>query len=136
VPSQAAINNQKEIKRSRVVLNAFIGLIVGLAGGLVGLGGAELRLPYARRVVGGLVAAAASFATMLSKSRWHADLNRSTAPTSKWSAYRTGGPETVTQCNGCWPPDWLWLNQLVWHSARILIPPHPRRLQTVTYSIA
>ena len=27
-------------------MNAFIGFIVGLAGGLVGLGGAELRLPY------------------------------------------------------------------------------------------
>ena len=31
---------------SRVVLNAVVGFIVGLAGGLVGLGGAELRLPY------------------------------------------------------------------------------------------
>jgi uncharacterized membrane protein YfcA len=31
---------------SRVALNAFVGFIVGLAGGLVGLGGAELRLPY------------------------------------------------------------------------------------------
>ncbi len=30
----------------RTALNAFIGFIVGLAGGLVGLGGAELRLPY------------------------------------------------------------------------------------------
>jgi len=30
----------------RVVVNVFIGFIVGLAGGLVGLGGAELRLPY------------------------------------------------------------------------------------------
>jgi uncharacterized membrane protein YfcA len=30
----------------RVAVNAFIGFIVGLAGGLVGLGGAELRLPY------------------------------------------------------------------------------------------
>jgi uncharacterized membrane protein YfcA len=30
----------------RVALNAFIGFIVGFAGGLVGLGGAELRLPY------------------------------------------------------------------------------------------
>jgi uncharacterized membrane protein YfcA len=27
-------------------LNAFVGLIVGIAGGLIGLGGAELRLPY------------------------------------------------------------------------------------------
>jgi uncharacterized membrane protein YfcA len=31
---------------SRIALNAFVGFIVGLAGGLVGLGGAELRLPY------------------------------------------------------------------------------------------
>jgi uncharacterized protein len=31
---------------SRFVLNIFVGFIVGLAGGLVGLGGAELRLPY------------------------------------------------------------------------------------------
>jgi uncharacterized membrane protein YfcA len=31
---------------SRVVLNVVVGFIVGLAGGLVGLGGAELRLPY------------------------------------------------------------------------------------------
>jgi len=30
----------------RVALNGFIGFIVGFAGGLVGLGGAELRLPY------------------------------------------------------------------------------------------
>jgi uncharacterized membrane protein YfcA len=30
----------------RVAVNVFIGFIVGLAGGLVGLGGAELRLPY------------------------------------------------------------------------------------------
>jgi uncharacterized membrane protein YfcA len=30
----------------RTALNAFIGFIVGLAGGMVGLGGAELRLPY------------------------------------------------------------------------------------------
>lgn len=29
-----------------VALNALIGFVVGLAGGLVGLGGAELRLPY------------------------------------------------------------------------------------------
>ncbi len=28
------------------ILNAFVGLIVGIAGGLIGLGGAELRLPY------------------------------------------------------------------------------------------
>ena len=31
---------------SRVALNAFVGFVVGIAGGLVGLGGAELRLPY------------------------------------------------------------------------------------------
>ena len=31
---------------SRVVLNVVVRFIVGLAGGLVGLGGAELRLPY------------------------------------------------------------------------------------------
>jgi len=30
----------------RIALNSFIGFIVGFAGGLVGLGGAELRLPY------------------------------------------------------------------------------------------
>jgi uncharacterized membrane protein YfcA len=30
----------------RIVLNAFVGFIVGVAGGMVGLGGAELRLPY------------------------------------------------------------------------------------------
>jgi uncharacterized protein len=30
----------------RVALNALIGFLVGFAGGLVGLGGAELRLPY------------------------------------------------------------------------------------------
>jgi uncharacterized membrane protein YfcA len=28
------------------LLNSFVGLIVGIAGGLIGLGGAELRLPY------------------------------------------------------------------------------------------
>jgi uncharacterized protein len=31
---------------SPVGLNAFVGFVVGIAGGLVGLGGAELRLPY------------------------------------------------------------------------------------------
>jgi len=40
------IRNQRDGAPSRVVLNAFVGFIVGLAGGLVGLGGAELRLPY------------------------------------------------------------------------------------------
>jgi uncharacterized membrane protein YfcA len=34
------------------VLNAFVGFIVGLAGGLVGLGGAELRLPYLAGTLG------------------------------------------------------------------------------------
>jgi uncharacterized membrane protein YfcA len=37
---------------SRIVLNAFVGFIVGLAGGLVGLGGAELRLPYLAGTLG------------------------------------------------------------------------------------
>jgi uncharacterized membrane protein YfcA len=36
----------REGQSRRVALNAFVGFIVGLAGGLVGLGGAELRLPY------------------------------------------------------------------------------------------
>jgi len=36
----------------RILLNVFIGLIVGLAGGLVGLGGAELRLPYLAGTLG------------------------------------------------------------------------------------
>jgi uncharacterized protein len=30
----------------RIALNALVGFVVGLAGGLIGLGGAELRLPY------------------------------------------------------------------------------------------
>jgi uncharacterized membrane protein YfcA len=50
--SQAAIKSQKGNTRGRVVLHAFIGLIVGLAGGLVGLGGAELRLPYLAGTLG------------------------------------------------------------------------------------
>lgn len=29
-----------------IALNAFVGLVVGFAGGLIGLGGAELRLPF------------------------------------------------------------------------------------------
>ena len=45
-----AARTQREIDGGetlgRVPLNAFIGFIVGVAGGLVGLGGAELRLPY------------------------------------------------------------------------------------------
>lgn len=32
--------------KNRSLVNAFVGFIVGLGGGLVGLGGAELRLPY------------------------------------------------------------------------------------------
>ena len=31
---------------ARIALNALVGFLVGIAGGLVGLGGAELRLPY------------------------------------------------------------------------------------------
>ena len=50
--SQTAIKSSKENTPSRVVLNAFIGIIVGLAGGLVGLGGAELRLPYLAATLG------------------------------------------------------------------------------------
>lgn len=30
----------------RIVVNAIVGFVVGIAGGLIGLGGAELRLPY------------------------------------------------------------------------------------------
>jgi uncharacterized membrane protein YfcA len=30
----------------RPFLNALVGFVVGVAGGLIGLGGAELRLPY------------------------------------------------------------------------------------------
>ena len=45
-----AYMNQRYMNQSatfyRIVLNVLIGFIVGLAGGLVGLGGAELRLPY------------------------------------------------------------------------------------------
>ena len=37
---------------SHVVLNAWVGFVVGLAGGLVGLGGAELRLPYLAGTLG------------------------------------------------------------------------------------
>lgn len=50
--SQAAISSREKNTPSRVVLNACIGLIVGLAGGLVGLGGAELRLPYLASTLG------------------------------------------------------------------------------------
>jgi len=44
--SETYVNNRRDTTPKRVALNAFIGFIVGLAGGLVGLGGAELRLPY------------------------------------------------------------------------------------------
>ena len=40
------VNTDRGSTPKRIALNAFIGFIVGLAGGLVGLGGAELRLPY------------------------------------------------------------------------------------------
>jgi uncharacterized membrane protein YfcA len=39
-------NSRKDDAPGRIVLNALVGFVVGLAGGLVGLGGAELRLPY------------------------------------------------------------------------------------------
>jgi uncharacterized protein len=42
----AQVERQKEGAPKRVFLNTFVGFFVGLAGGLVGLGGAELRLPY------------------------------------------------------------------------------------------
>jgi len=44
--------SQRDGSPSRVVLSAFVGFIVGLAGGLVGLGGAELRLPYLAGTLG------------------------------------------------------------------------------------
>jgi uncharacterized membrane protein YfcA len=44
--SAAYLETQKEGPPKRVVLNVLVGFAVGLAGGLVGLGGAELRLPY------------------------------------------------------------------------------------------
>jgi len=39
-------NGQQDATEGNIVLNALVGFIVGLAGGLVGLGGPELRLPY------------------------------------------------------------------------------------------
>jgi uncharacterized membrane protein YfcA len=39
-------NDRKDATQGYVVLNLLVGFVVGLAGGLVGLGGAELRLPY------------------------------------------------------------------------------------------
>ncbi len=44
--------SQRDGTQNRVALNAFVGFIVGLAGGLVGLGGAELRLPYLAGTLG------------------------------------------------------------------------------------
>lgn len=43
---EAAIKDPTDTAFGRVPLNALIGFMVGLAGGLIGLGGAELRLPY------------------------------------------------------------------------------------------
>src|SRR4051812_47995220 len=34
------------IMAGRLLMNALVGFLVGIAGGLIGLGGAELRLPY------------------------------------------------------------------------------------------
>jgi uncharacterized membrane protein YfcA len=39
-------NGLKDATLGRIILSALVGFVVGLAGGLVGLGGAELRLPY------------------------------------------------------------------------------------------
>lgn len=47
-----SIKSQGDGTLGGVVLNAFVGFIVGLAGGLVGLGGAELRLPYLAGTLG------------------------------------------------------------------------------------
>src|SRR6202043_1569843 len=44
--SEAHIKSQRDGAPGHVALSALVGFIVGLAGGLVGLGGAELRLPY------------------------------------------------------------------------------------------
>ena len=40
------VTTQNAATPKRTILNLLVGFIVGLAGGLVGLGGAELRLPY------------------------------------------------------------------------------------------
>jgi len=40
------MNRSTRISTGNIILNALVGFVVGLAGGLVGLGGAELRLPY------------------------------------------------------------------------------------------
>src|SRR5580658_1236163 len=39
-------NGLKDATLGRIILSALVGFVVGLAGGMVGLGGAELRLPY------------------------------------------------------------------------------------------
>ncbi len=44
--SSQQLETPQELQPGNAGLNAFVGFIVGLAGGLVGLGGAELRLPY------------------------------------------------------------------------------------------
>jgi uncharacterized membrane protein YfcA len=41
-----SISQKEDLLKKRMLVNAFVGFIVGLGGGLVGLGGAELRLPY------------------------------------------------------------------------------------------
>lgn len=48
----AQLGEQTGATPQRIALNAFIGFIVGLAGGLVGLGGAELRIPYLAGTLG------------------------------------------------------------------------------------
>jgi len=45
-PSATIVSNPENPSPWRLILNALVGFLVGLAGGLVGLGGAELRLPY------------------------------------------------------------------------------------------
>jgi len=44
--SATTARNPEDPASDRLFLNALVGFVVGLAGGLVGLGGAELRLPY------------------------------------------------------------------------------------------
>lgn len=45
-------SSHSEAAPNRLILNAFVGFAVGIAGGLVGLGGAELRLPYLAGTLG------------------------------------------------------------------------------------
>lgn len=45
-PSATIVSNPENPSPERLILNALVGFLVGLAGGFVGLGGAELRLPY------------------------------------------------------------------------------------------